>query len=154
MAGGGISSMWRAVFVMSFMWKWYCSMAEQGIATFYTSPYVPTACYGNDPDQFPAGDLFAAASDTIWDNGAACGRQYRITCTDATNQGVLKPCKSGSIVVKIVDHCPARCAGTFDLSRQAFADIADPDAGKVYINYDQGALAPSIYTILIKINIV
>ncbi|XP_057872262.1 EG45-like domain containing protein [Cryptomeria japonica] len=137
MAGAGISTLWRAVFVMSFIWGWYCSMAEQGTATYYTAPYVPSACYGNDPNQFPAGDLFAAASDTIWGNGAACGKQYRITCTGATNQGVLMPCKSGSIVVKIVDYCPAGCAGTFDLSQAAFADIADPDAGKVYIDYEQ-----------------
>ncbi|GLJ27216.1 hypothetical protein SUGI_0533590 [Cryptomeria japonica] len=137
MAGGSMSSLLRAVFVMTFMWGWYCCVAKQGTATFYTAPYVPSACYGNDPNQFPKGGLFAAASDTIWGNGAACGRHYRITCTGATNQGVPKPCKSGSIVVKIVDHCPAGCAGTIDLSKQAFTDIANPDAGKVYINYEQ-----------------
>ncbi|GLJ27219.1 hypothetical protein SUGI_0533630 [Cryptomeria japonica] len=76
MAGGGISSMCRAVFVMSFMWGWYCCVAEQGTATFYTAPYVPSKCYGYDPNQFPAGGLFAAASDAFWGGGAACGKQY------------------------------------------------------------------------------
>ncbi|KAH9304810.1 hypothetical protein KI387_009214, partial [Taxus chinensis] len=136
--GGVILRIWSVVFAVSFMCGtgWYCCVAEQGTATFYTPPYVPSSCYGNDPGQFPAGNLFAAASDAIWDNRAACGRQYRISCTSATNQGVPMPCKSGSIVVKIVDYCPSGCRGTFDLSADAFADIADPDAGKVNIDYE------------------
>ncbi|XP_059076773.1 EG45-like domain containing protein [Cryptomeria japonica] len=136
MASGAMFSIWRAVFVIGFMWGWYCPMAEDGTATFYTT-YVPTSCYGFDPSQFPAGDLFAAASDAIWDNGAACGSSYRVSCTGGTNEGVAVPCKSGSIVVKIVDYCPAGCRGTIDLSQAAFADIADPDEGKININYEQ-----------------
>ncbi|KAH9304812.1 hypothetical protein KI387_009216, partial [Taxus chinensis] len=31
--------------------------------------------------------------------------------------------------------CPSGCRGTFDLSADAFADIADPNAGKVNIHY-------------------
>nr|GEY93211.1 RNA-directed DNA polymerase, eukaryota, reverse transcriptase zinc-binding domain protein [Tanacetum cinerariifolium] len=31
------------------------------------------ACYGYDSSQFPSKNLFAAAGDRIWDNGAACG---------------------------------------------------------------------------------
>ncbi|GLJ27209.1 hypothetical protein SUGI_0533460 [Cryptomeria japonica] len=117
----------------------YCVIYSrtEGTATFYTPPYVPTSCYGFDPSQFPAGDLFAAASDAIWDNGAACGSSYRVSCTGGTNEGVAVPCKSGSIVVKIVDYCPAGCRGTIDLSQAAFADIADPDEGKININYEQ-----------------
>uniref|UniRef100_A0A0D6R0K7 Expansin-like EG45 domain-containing protein n=1 Tax=Araucaria cunninghamii TaxID=56994 RepID=A0A0D6R0K7_ARACU len=135
MAGG--MTVGRILFVTSFLFGLYCCMGDQGTATFYTPPYVPSACYGYDQSQFPAGNLFAAASDAIWDNGGACGRQYRITCTSGTNQGVAVPCKSGSIVVKIVDYCPAGCHGTFDLSADAFADIADPDEGKINIDYEQ-----------------
>lgn len=80
--------------------------------------------------------MIAAASDAIWDNRAACGRNYRVTCTGPTNQGVPQPCR-GSVVVKVVDYCPPGCAGTIDLSQEAFAIIADPNAGKVNIEYDQ-----------------
>ncbi|GLJ27211.1 hypothetical protein SUGI_0533520 [Cryptomeria japonica] len=137
MAGGAMFSIWRAIFVMSFMWGWYCCMAEEGTATFNTPPYVPSSCYGYDPSQFPVGDLFAAASDAFWDNGGACGCHYRVSCTGGTNEGVPVPCKRGSIVVKIADYCPSGCAGTIDLSQAVFADIADPDEGKIKINYEQ-----------------
>ncbi|KAJ7529006.1 hypothetical protein O6H91_15G029900 [Diphasiastrum complanatum] len=108
-----------------------------GTATFYTAPYVPSACGITDPNQLPPGGLFAAASDPIWNGGGACGSKYQITCTGPTNQGVPQPCRSGTITVQIVDYCPSGCQGTFDLSAEAFADIADPNAGKIFINYNR-----------------
>ncbi|KAL3535303.1 hypothetical protein ACH5RR_003764 [Cinchona calisaya] len=108
------------------------ALAATGTATFYTPPYVPSSCYGFQDN----GVMIAAASDAIWNNRAACGRNYRVTCTGPTNQGVQRPCR-GSVVVKIVDYCPPGCAGTIDLSQQAFAIIADPNAGKVNIEYHQ-----------------
>lgn len=83
------------------------------------------------------GTMIAAASDVIWDNRAACGRNYRVTCTGATNAGVSQPCTGASVVVKIVDYCPAGCRGTIDLSQEAFAVIADVNAGKIQIDYTQ-----------------
>ncbi|CAI9098656.1 OLC1v1035341C2 [Oldenlandia corymbosa var. corymbosa] len=106
--------------------------AASGTATYYTPPYVPSSCYGYQDN----GVMIAAASDVIWNNRAACGRNYRVTCTGPTNQGVPQPCR-GSVVVKIVDYCPPGCAGTIDLSQEAFARIADPNAGKVRIDYQQ-----------------
>ena len=50
---------------------------------------------------------------------------------------VPQPCKGTSVVVKIVDYCPAGCQGTIDLSQEAFAAIANPDAGKIQIEYNQ-----------------
>ncbi|KAL3535295.1 hypothetical protein ACH5RR_003756 [Cinchona calisaya] len=108
------------------------SYAATGTATFYTPPYVPSSCFGFQDN----GVMIAAASDAIWDNRAACGRNYRVTCTGPTNQGVPQPCR-GSVEVKIVDYCPPGCAGTIDLSQEAFAIIADPNAGKVNIEFDQ-----------------
>ncbi|GMY35479.1 EG45-like domain containing protein [Fagus crenata] len=106
--------------------------AAQGTATFYTPPYVPSSCNGYQND----GVMIAAASDAIWDNRAACGRTYRVKCTGATNLGVPQPCKGTSVVVKIVDYCPSpSCRGTIDLSKEAFSKIADPDAGKIKIEY-------------------
>ncbi|KAL3535301.1 hypothetical protein ACH5RR_003762 [Cinchona calisaya] len=106
--------------------------AATGTATFYTPPYIPSSCFGFQDN----GVMIAAASDAIWNNRAACGRNYRVTCTGPTNQGVPRPCRA-SVVVKIVDYCPPGCAGTIDLSQEAFAIIADPNAGKVNIEYHQ-----------------
>ncbi|XP_065851270.1 EG45-like domain containing protein [Euphorbia lathyris] len=108
--------------------------AAQGTSTFYTPPYVPSSCYGFENK----GVMIAAASDAIWNNRAACGRRYSVTCTGPTNQGVLQPCTGRSVVVTIVDYCPPPgCRGTIDLSQEAFSQIANPDAGKVNIEYNQ-----------------
>ena len=94
-----------------------------------------SSCNGYQND----GVMIAAASDAIWDNRAACGRTYRVKCTGATNLGVPQPCKGTSVVVKIVDYCPPGCQGTIDLSKEAFSQIADPDAGKIKIEYTKWA---------------
>ncbi|XP_062079753.1 EG45-like domain containing protein [Humulus lupulus] len=107
--------------------------AASGTATFYTPPYVPSSCYGFQDN----GVMIAAASDVLWNNREACGKRYRIECTGATNQGVPRPCTGQSVVVQIVDYCPPGCAGTIDLSSEAFSIIANPDAGKVMITYTQ-----------------
>ncbi|PRQ19945.1 putative rlpA-like protein, double-psi beta-barrel [Rosa chinensis] len=109
------------------------TFAAQGTATFYTPPYVPSSCNGYQND----GVMIAAASDVIWGNRAACGRMYRVKCIGGTNQGVPQPCNGNSVVVKIVDYCPPGCRGTIDLSQEAFAAIANPDAGKINIEYTQ-----------------
>ncbi|KAG2696378.1 hypothetical protein I3760_07G056600 [Carya illinoinensis] len=107
--------------------------AIAGTATYYTV-YVPSACYGFE-DQ---GVMIAAASDALWDNGAACGRMYSVSCTGPTNEGVPQPCRNGPVTVKIVDRCPSPgCQSTIDLSQEAFSQIADPAAGKINIEYNQ-----------------
>ncbi|KAF9613720.1 hypothetical protein IFM89_010162 [Coptis chinensis] len=92
-----------------------------------------SSCYGFQEN----GVMIAAASDVIWHNRAACGRMYSVRCTGPTNQGVPHPCRGNSITVRIVDYCPAGCQGTIDLSQEAIAMIADPDAGKIKIEYTQ-----------------
>ncbi|CAI0394097.1 unnamed protein product [Linum tenue] len=99
--------------------------AIAGTATFYTT-YVP--CYGLE-DQ---GVMIAAVSDPLWNNGAACGRMYNVRCTDPRN------CKAGSVTVRVVDRCPSPgCQVTLDLSQEAFTQIADPDVGRINIEYNQ-----------------
>ncbi|KAI9125714.1 hypothetical protein K1719_003132 [Acacia pycnantha] len=122
--------------------------AISGTATFYNQ-YLPSACDGFQDD----GVMIAAASDSIWDNGAACGRKYSVSCTSGTNQGVAQPCRSGTVTVKIVDRCPLpACRGTIDLSLQAFSAIADPNEGKINIEYTQvGKLANNITSQLLTI---
>ncbi|TVU46246.1 hypothetical protein EJB05_05771, partial [Eragrostis curvula] len=82
--------------------------------------------------------MIAAGSDVFWSGGSPCDQVYEVTCTGATNQGVPHPCTGRSVTVKIVDLCPSpACRGTIDLSQEAFAVIADPNAGKVNIEYRQ-----------------
>ncbi|CAF2147789.1 hypothetical protein BRARA_A00707 [Brassica rapa] len=103
--------------------------ATSGIGTFYTT-YTPSACYKDTPE----GVMIAAASDTLWDNGRVCGKMFHVTCTGPRNP-VPHPCTGKTVTVKIVDHCPAGCASTIDLSFEAFSQIANPVAGIINIDY-------------------
>ncbi|KAF7848492.1 hypothetical protein BT93_L1897 [Corymbia citriodora subsp. variegata] len=78
------------------------SRADVGTAAHYSPPYTPTTCFGNDPSQFPSSNLFAAAGEGIWDNGASCGRQYLVRCISASVSGTCIP--SQTIQVRIVDR--------------------------------------------------
>ncbi|KAG8084239.1 hypothetical protein GUJ93_ZPchr0010g8665 [Zizania palustris] len=90
---------------------------------------VATGCFGNKD----VGKMIAAASDELWASGNICGKMLTVRCIRGTN-AVPNPCHGGSITVKIVDHCPG-CNGTLDLSKEAFAAIANPVAGKIVIDY-------------------
>lgn len=98
----------------------YCTA---GTATYYTV-YTPSSCYGYQ-DQ---GTMIAAVSSDIFQNKAACGSMYRVTCTGAN-------CRGGSVTVKVVDLCPGCSANGFDLSQEAFSAIADINAGRISIDY-------------------
>ena len=84
-----------------------------------------SACYGY---QAQGTTMIAAVSPDIYRNGAACGRMYRVSCTGAN-------CRGGSVTVKVVDLWPTCGTNQFDLSSQAFAKIANPDAGVINIDY-------------------
>ncbi|KAL8222979.1 hypothetical protein R6Q57_020378 [Mikania cordata] len=107
--------------------------ATNGQATFYTPPYVPSACFGYEDN----GDMVLAANSDLYNGGAACGTTYSVTCTGGTNDGVLQPCTGGSVVVRIVDRCPGCGPNEIDLSQEAFAIIANPDAGRINIEYNR-----------------
>ena len=93
-------------------------VARTGNATFFD---------GGDgncsyPD-LPADDLYVALGPTEYSASAACGSYLDVTGPN------------GSVRVKVVDQCPECEVGHLDLSREAFAEIADPDAGDVPITY-------------------
>ncbi|KAJ9702461.1 hypothetical protein PVL29_004278 [Vitis rotundifolia] len=89
-----------------------------------------TACYGNDVSKFPSNNLFASAGDGIWDNGAACGREYFVKCLSAQTPGT---CKAGQIIkVKVVDRA-SRNGVVLVLSTIAFGVIADPSVAWVTV---------------------
>ncbi|XP_043806102.1 LOW QUALITY PROTEIN: EG45-like domain containing protein [Manihot esculenta] len=117
------------------------ALAAQGIAVWYKNeagpgkpPYTPSKCNGNQDN----GAMEACGkSDALWSNGAACGKSYRVSSIAGTNLAP-HPCKQGSsVVVKIVNYCSRGCQGEINLSRDAFAQIADPDARIVKVQYDQ-----------------
>jgi len=86
-----------------------------GRATFYT----PSATAGNCMLPWPADDLYVALGPAEYDAGAACGGYLDVTGPD------------GRVRVKVIDQCPECEPGHVDLSRAAFARIADPVRGLV-----------------------
>jgi expansin (peptidoglycan-binding protein) len=91
-----------------------------GVATFYDySGGSEVAC------SYPIGpDTDVAAIDTDeFAKSASCG-----SCLSVSGP-------KGKLTLKIVDLCPGCGANHLDLSAEAFAKIADPQAGKVTITY-------------------
>ncbi|CAN6442026.1 unnamed protein product [Victoria cruziana] len=115
--------------------------ADVGTAAFYGRPYVPTACYGTSVLMIPADGLFAAVNDGIWDNGAACGRDYSVRCLSGTTPP--NPCVAGQTVkVRIVDRAPpvstpSSAGTTFVLSTDAFSVIANSTASQINVEFLQ-----------------
>ncbi|KAD4179854.1 hypothetical protein E3N88_28445 [Mikania micrantha] len=104
--------------------------ATNGQATFYTPPYVPSACFGNQN----YGNMVLAANPALYAT-KVCGNKYRVTCTGGTNNGIPQPCTGKSVVVTAVDKCPGCASDQVDLSKEAFSVIANPDAGRIKISY-------------------
>ena len=81
--------------------------------------------------------MILAANGGLYANGGACGTRYRVTCTSGTNAGVPQPCTGNSVDVTVVDRCPGCAGNQVDLSQEAFAVIANTDAGRINIEYNQ-----------------
>ncbi|OAY73667.1 EG45-like domain containing protein 2 [Ananas comosus] len=115
------------------------AVADVGTAASYGPPYLPTACYGNDQSQFPVDELFAAAGEGIWDNGAACGRQYLVRCLSAATRGACAEGQQVSIIV--VDRAsklaspPSRNGTTLVLNTQAYGMIANLSVVGINVEY-------------------
>ncbi|KAJ7958763.1 EG45-like domain containing protein [Quillaja saponaria] len=124
-----------SIVVLTLWYKLQVSLVlgDIGTTTSYGPPYIPTACYRNEQDQFPPGNLFVAVSEGLWDNGAACGRRYRIRCLS----GKRRPCKGGSVDVKVVHFCKSPCPFTLLMSNEAFAVISRFRGAKINIEYTQ-----------------
>ncbi|KAL3746612.1 hypothetical protein ACJRO7_015558 [Eucalyptus globulus] len=118
----------------------HLSHADVGTAAYYSPPYTPTACYGNDPAQLPSSNHFAAAGESIWDNGASCGRQYLVWCTSAIASGIC--IHNQTVEVRIVDYAPSSSSRpssddtTIVLSTTAF-DVIGKFAAAVNVEYQQ-----------------
>ncbi|KAF8035926.1 hypothetical protein BT93_C1833 [Corymbia citriodora subsp. variegata] len=118
----------------------HLSRADLGTAAYYSPPYIPTACYGNDSAQFPSSNLFAAAGESIWDNGVSCGRRYQVWCTSAVASGICL--RNQTVEVQIVDYAPSSSSrpssddATIVLSTTAF-DVIAKFAAAVNVEYQE-----------------
>lgn len=100
-----------------------------------------TACYGSRLSQFPPGNLFGAAGESVWDNGASCGRRYLVRCISAVVPGTC--IRGQTIQITIVDRAqtsisrPSRNGATIVLSNTAFSQIANISASFVNLEFLQ-----------------
>lgn len=78
------------------------------------------SCYGSREDQFPIAYLFGAAGPNLWDNRAACGRIYEVTCAST---GGVGQCTGATIQIKIVDGRLGPRAPDLTLSQVAAAKL-------------------------------
>ncbi|XP_065851069.1 EG45-like domain containing protein isoform X1 [Euphorbia lathyris] len=121
--------------------NFHSSLADIGPAAYYIPPYLPSACFGNDMSQFPTDNMFAAAGEGIWDNGASCGRSYLVRCISASSTTICDPSKT--IQVKIVDRAqtsvskPSVNGAIIVLSDTAFSQFTNSPASVVNVEFRQ-----------------
>jgi expansin (peptidoglycan-binding protein) len=92
---------------------------QNGKITYYNAD-------GSGNCSFPASpnDLMVAAMNQVeYDGSAACGECVKVNGP------------KGSVVVRIVDRCPECLKGHIDLSKEAFAKIADLALGVVQVTW-------------------
>ncbi len=92
---------------------------HHGIATYYDATGDGACMLGPSPQDL----MVAAMNAEEYDNAAVCGAYVH----------VIGP--QGEATVRIVDLCPECQAGHLDLSREAFALIADLPLGRVDITW-------------------
>ena len=100
----------------------------QGHAVFYDPGHAAGSC-GLGP--FPAGGRYASLPRRSYASGRACGSYVDVSGP------------AGTVRAEVVDVCPDCAAATVDLSRAAFARIADPRTGTVAVSY-QPAVDPPL----------
>jgi expansin (peptidoglycan-binding protein) len=92
---------------------------HQGIATYYDATGEGACMFDASPD-----DLMVAAMNAAeYNNASYCGAYVHVIGSQ------------GEVIVRIVDLCPECKAGHLDLSREAFAQIADLPLGRVNITW-------------------
>ncbi|MFV2113647.1 expansin EXLX1 family cellulose-binding protein [Micromonospora sp. LOL_025] len=95
-------------------------VVHEGKATFYDSKGAGGNC---SYPAAPANRLYVALGPGEYAAGAACGGYLDVTGP------------RGTVRVLVMDQCPECADGHLDLSREAFARIADPVEGVVRVSY-------------------
>ncbi len=92
-----------------------------GVATFYGADGGGACLFDH-----PSADLMVAAMNTRdYETSKACGARVQVWAANGA-----------TITVRIVDECPGDCqVGQIDLSREAFARLADPTLGRIPITW-------------------
>ncbi|GIJ80079.1 expansin EXLX1 family cellulose-binding protein [Micromonospora phaseoli] len=93
---------------------------NKGKATFYDSKGAGGNC---SYPAAPADRLYVALGPSEYADGAACGGYLDVTGP------------KGKVRVMVMDQCPECAPGHVDLSREAFARIAEPVQGIVNVSY-------------------
>jgi expansin len=97
----------------------YSTEVKEGIATYYDASGAGNCGFDATPD-----DLDVAAFDmTSYAGSAACGACVKLKGPN------------GEVTVRIVDSCPGCDANHLDLSKSAFAKIAEPSRGRVPVTF-------------------
>ncbi len=92
---------------------------HEGIATYYDATGAGACTFGPSPQ-----DLMVTAMNAAeYNNAAYCGAYIYVSGP------------KGSVTVRVVDLCPGCSAGHLDLSKEAFAQIADLPQGRVSIQW-------------------
>jgi expansin (peptidoglycan-binding protein) len=95
------------------------NLLHTGIATYYDATGDGACMFGPSPNDL----MVTALNAEEYNTAAYCGAFVE----------VYGP--SGTVTVRIVDLCPECLAGHLDLSREAFAKIANPVLGRVSITW-------------------
>ena len=100
-------------------------LPEQAPRTGKATYYDATGSGSCSFPVFAAGDdrMVVALNGPDWDRAAWCGGCLAVDGP------------AGSVVVRVVDKCPGCASGDLDLSREAFAAIADPKRGRVPVTW-------------------
>lgn len=93
----------------------------RGVATHYDAADGNGAClFGPSPDM-----MIAAMNHTDYETAKACGAYVLVRASNGA-----------SVTVRITNECPLPCApGQIDLSRQAFAKLANISVGRISITW-------------------
>lgn len=90
-----------------------------GIATYYNATGDGNCMFGPSPNDL----MVAAMNEEEYAGSAACGSYIFVNGP------------KGTVTVRIVDRCPECLKGHLDLSREAFARIADLPQGRINITW-------------------
>jgi expansin (peptidoglycan-binding protein) len=112
--GGSDHTLWLPVIA-----KPNANPLHQGIATYYDATGDGACMLGASPNDL----MVTAMNAEEYNNAAYCGAYLHVTGP------------KGSVDVRVVDLCPECKAGHLDLSREAFAKIADLPQGRVNITW-------------------
>ncbi len=92
---------------------------RSGEGTYYAATGAGNCSFAASPDDL----MVAAVNWPDYTNAWLCGAYIEVNGPD------------GRVVVRVVDSCPSCATGDIDLSREAFARIADPVRGRVPISW-------------------